>query len=320
MLNFNEYLAKLSDNECSELYFTTGLKPCLRKNGTPYFCEESEPCTREEIESIIKNIVPSSAYNKYLEQGNTSFSHSVPGVGRYNVNIYKQRNSAAMLIKPVFKQVNSDELNIPNNIDHILSAKSGITVISSVTHRKEIAAELISRIAADRNCLIVTIEDIIKYPLRSNNSLVFQREKGIDFVSTDAVFDFTNIMHPDVLYVDLYSVDWQTMKQILDIAEGGTHVIVSIKGFGFESVINRLVEYCPNDYNNMIYSKISRLLNNVISEKVLYTKKDKKSIYEYCHMTQEAKTELKTSHDVDKTKKVLFETSKSSIKCDELDD
>lgn len=262
----NNILKEMTDGRYTELYLSAGLKPYARTEKNIFVFEDYDVLNRELVENMLKEMTSARAYQDFLEKGNISFSYSVSGQGRYMVNAFKQRNSIAIIFKPVYKKIPEDRVNLPSDISKVLDDSYGINIIASINNRKEIAAKILKSISEEKECLIMTIEDTIKYPIRSDISVVYQREKKSDFNSVSEVLEYINNIHPDILYIDLYNLDWQDYKRIFELAESGIKIFIGIKGFDAANALGSITESFPNEYEHMVQAKIKRNIRYIIYE------------------------------------------------------
>ena len=187
--------------KASDLHVKVGKPPLLRIQGV-IRALETPPLTHEDTQRLLLPIM-SEEQRKHLDKlGGIDFAHTVQGLGRFRVNVYRQRGSLSMAARRVNTEIPSfDELHLPPVMAKIASYQQGLIIISGVTGsgKSTSLAAMLDHINETRRCHIVTIEDPIEYLLTDKKAFVNQREVGIDVPSFKVAMKHVVRQDPDVI-------------------------------------------------------------------------------------------------------------------------
>ena len=182
-MNIQEILQKAIAQEASDIFIVAGLPVTFKCQGHQVRGEER--MLPESIQTLINEIYETSGRDKTnIEQGNDDdFSFSIRDLGRFRVNVFRQRGSLAAVIRVIkFGLPDPVELGIPESVLSLAENKKGLVLITGAagTGKSTTLACIIDRINHDRDAHIITMEDPIEYIHRHDKSIVSQREISID--------------------------------------------------------------------------------------------------------------------------------------------
>ena len=228
------------------------------------------PLTESAIENIIDTILRPEQM-KILEEKmaiDTGFSDPY---GRYRVNIYRQMGKYALAIRVISTEVKSiRELNLPRVIEKIAMEERGMILVTGVagTGKSTTLAAMINHINNRKTVNIITIEDPIEYELKERNSIITQREVGIDTVSFYAGLKEALRQDPNVIMVGEMR-DLETVSTALNAAESGHLVLSTLHTLDAKETINRIVSIFPPNYKDMAMTQLASVLKAVISQRLV---------------------------------------------------
>ncbi|MGN6695613.1 MAG: type IV pilus twitching motility protein PilT, partial [Aquihabitans sp.] len=198
-----ELLQYLLEERGSDLLVKVGSPPCLRRNGK---LERTtlDALGPEEIEALAAELLTPIKAAEFQETGETDLAHSVPGLGRFRVNVYRQRGSVSLAIRRVVPGAPAiADLGVPSVVADLAASRDGLVIISgpAASGKTTTAAAMIDHINATQSRHIVTIEDPIEYLHKDNRSVINQREVGTHTASFARALRRVLRQDPDVILI-----------------------------------------------------------------------------------------------------------------------
>lgn len=263
-------LERTVELKASDLHITVGYPPVVRINGELKKIEK-ESLTPSDNLALVKEILDEEKFNKLEEVGELDFSMSVSGLGRFRINIYKQRGTYGMAIRSVPLKVPSlDDLGLPSIIGELAMKQRGLVLITGATGsgKSTTLAAMIDKINEEKSCHILTLEDPIEYLHKHKKSLVNQREIGSDSKSFSNALRAALRQDPDVILVGEMR-DLETMRIALTAAETGHLVLSTLHTIGAANTVDRIIDVFPTHQRQQVIMQLSTVLQGVVSQQLL---------------------------------------------------
>ena len=270
MLNIDEILIKAVEMEASDIHITVGIPPTFRINGILKHVGE-EKVLPNDTENCVKHILTEGQYEHYLQFGEIDLSYSIQGVGRFRVNIFRQRGSDALAIRTVAPQIPTlERLNMPSVLKELCTKNRGLVLVTGPTGsgKSTTLAAMINEINNTRNCHIITLEDPVEYLHKHKNSIVNQREIGYDSKSYANALRAALREDPDVILVGEMR-DLETISIAITAAETGHLVFSTLHTIGASKTIDRIVDVFPPHQQQQIKVQLAAVLEGVISQQLI---------------------------------------------------
>ena len=266
----DEILKIASDKNASDVLITIGISPKCRVNGELINIRD-EKLSAEDTKNLIEPLLNEENKNKLEKKGEVDFSWSMPDIGRFRVNVFRQRGYNAMAIR-LFPNIipTPEELGMPTSMINLAHKKGGLILISGPTGsgKSTTAATLLDIINQTENVHVITIEDPIEFLHRHDKAIVNQREIGIDTFSYKEALKAALRENADVIFVgELLDIDSITVA--LTAAETGHLVISLMHTVGVLSTINRIIDYYPPYQQQQVRIQLASILDAVISQQLL---------------------------------------------------
>ena len=256
----------------SDVHITVGIPPKMRVNGNLITMEYPKlmPADTVEIAYAIMNDVQRERFD---ERGEYDMSFSIPELGRYRVNVYKQRGSVALALRLVGTQVPSPEvLGVPESVINLYERKRGLILVTGPTGsgKSTTLAAIIDKINNNRDAHVITLEDPIEYLHQHKMSMVNQREMGIDSQSYANALRAALREDPDVILVGEMR-DFETISVAITAAETGHLVLSTLHTIGAASTVDRVIDVFPPHQQQQIRVQFANVLEAVISQQLIPT-------------------------------------------------
>lgn len=271
MYSLNDLLNITIQEGASDLHLTVGLAPTIRVNGK-LIKIGTEKLAPKEIKEYSKEILKDK-YAEYNEIGEMDISYSISGVGRFRVNIFKQRNSDAIAIRVIALKIPTlTELKHPKVIKELVEKQRGLVLVTGPTGsgKSTTLAAMINEINNNREAHIITLEDPIEYLHKHNKSIINQREIGKDSKSYKNALKAILREDPDVILVGEMR-DLETISIAITAAETGHLVFSTLHTIGAAKTIDRIVDVFPPHQQQQIRVQLSAVLQGIISQQLVPT-------------------------------------------------
>ncbi|MBC5628419.1 type IV pilus twitching motility protein PilT [Clostridium sp. NSJ-6] len=269
MYFLKELLVNTIEMGASDLHLTVGVPPTVRKNGKLVQIGK-ENLLPNDIEKFAKEILESK-YDEYLEIGEYDISYSLTGVGRFRVNVFKQRNSDAIAIRVIALKIPTlEELRYPTVLKEIANKQRGLILVTGPTGsgKSTTLAAMINEINSSRQGHIITLEDPIEYLHKHKSCIINQREIGKDSKSYQNALKAILREDPDVILVGEMR-DLETISIAITAAETGHLVLSTLHTIGAAKTIDRIIDVFPPYQQQQVKVQLSSVLQAVVSQQLI---------------------------------------------------
>lgn len=268
--SIKDMLEKAQERNASDLHITAGIPPKLRIDGVLENIGD-ERLTPEDTERFVREMLTEHASQVFLEKGEADFSYIVPGMGRYRVNVFRQRGSCACVMRIVNTVIPTPEsLGLADSIVDVTNRKKGLVLVTGPTGsgKTTTLASLINVINSTKNFHIITLEDPIEYLHRHNKSIVNQREIGVDSLNYVDALRAALREDPDVILLGEMR-DLDTISTAITAAETGHLVFSTLHTTGAANTIDRIIDVFPPSQQQQIRIQVATVLESVISQQLV---------------------------------------------------
>ena len=267
-----EYLQLAVAKGASDIFIGVGRRISFKINGV-IVPQSENAITLEEANTTLKWLFETAgrSMHKYIEAGDDDYTISVPGLSRFRVSAYKQRNTLAAVIRIIhFDIPHYEDLSIPEEVMQSASENHGIILVTGPagSGKTTSLACVIDRINQTRNCHIITLEDPIEFLHRDRKSLISQREIAIDTDSYLTALRACLRQSPDIILLGEMR-DHETIRTAMTAAETGHLVVSTLHTAGAANTIDRIIDIFPPEQQQQIRVELSMLLRVVVSQQLL---------------------------------------------------
>jgi len=187
-MTLKQLLVDMLKKKSSDLHLRVGVRPHLRINGILQ-AVDCDPISIEEMDSYVNQMLNETQMERFRKKNELDLALSVVKLGRFRINLYRQRGSVGIAVRAVNEQIPSiEDLNLPEVVKKISEKRRGLVVVTGITGsgKSTTLASMIEYMNSTRSENIVTIEDPIEYVYRDKKSIISQREVGGDTESFSA--------------------------------------------------------------------------------------------------------------------------------------
>ena len=268
--HIDDLLRVANERGASDLHLAVGLPPMLRIDGS-LSGTDFMPLAPTDTQRLIYDILSTDQVAQFEQTRELDFSYGVKGIGRYRVNVYRQRGSVGAALRAIPDRVPTfEQLGLPAILRDLSNKHSGLILVTGPTGsgKSTTIACMIDRINAESPLHIMTIEDPIEYLHRHKRSMINQRELHTD---TNA---FSNALRavlredPDVILIGEMR-DLETIEAALTLAETGHLVFGTLHTRNAPQTIDRVVDVFPPHQQDQIKVLLSNTLEAVVAQQLI---------------------------------------------------
>ena len=224
-----------------------------------------------DLEALLLPILDSRHRNELETNGQTDMAYAIPGVGRFRVNVYKQRGTLASAMRCLpFSIPDADSLGIPAEVQALTAKKRGLVLVTGPTGsgKSTTLASLVDIMNRKYPYHIITLEDPIEYLHRHQYSMVNQREIGSDSNDYAQALRAALREDPDVILVGEMR-DLETISTALTAAETGHLVLSTLHTIGADKTIDRIIDVFPPNQQQQVRIQLASVLECIISQQLI---------------------------------------------------
>ena len=271
-MEFKDYLKILAQYDGSDLYLTVAAPPVAKFQGTLKPIENIK-LTVDQLKTIALSLMDADQQKAFEHLPELNLAISEPGIGRFRVNIFKQRNSFALVIRNIKTEIpNADKLGLPEVLKKTIMEKRGLILFIGGTGsgKSTSLAALIDYRNSHTSGHIITIEDPIEYIHPHKKSLVNQREVGVDTMSYEDALKNTLRQAPDVILIGEIR-SRETMEHALAFAETGHLCLSTLHANNSNQALDRILNFFPEERHNQLLLDLSLNLKAFVSQRLVPT-------------------------------------------------
>jgi twitching motility protein PilU len=268
----DQFLNILAKKDGSDLYLSTGAPPCAKFQGVLKPLAQ-EPYQSGQIEQIAHQIMDGEQRKIFAEELEMNLAISIPNVGRFRINIFKQRNDVAIVARNINTEIPKfADLGLPEVLKELVMYKRGLILFVGGTGsgKSTSLAALIDHRNSTAGGHIITIEDPVEYVHKHKKSIINQREVGVDTRSFRNALKNTLRQAPDVILIGEIR-DRETMEHALEFAETGHLAISTLHANNANQALERIINLFPDEKRPQLLMGLSQNLRGFVSQRLVPT-------------------------------------------------
>src|SRR5918912_1913706 len=271
--SIDELLERMVERNASDLRVTTGTPPVIRVRGEVERLEGFDALTGEETQELLYRILSSEQQKQFELNRQLDFSHSIPGLARFRVNVYFQREAIGAAFRLIPTELKTlEELGIPSTLHTLTDKPRGLVLVTGPTGsgKSTTLAALIDEINRKRHEHILTIEDPVEFVHRHKKCIVNQREIGPDTPSFAEALRAALRQDPDVILLGEMR-DLETISTAITAAETGHLVFATLHTQSAPSTVDRIIDAFPGAQQEQVRVQLAGTLEGVCTQALLPT-------------------------------------------------
>ena len=267
-----DYLRTLVTHDGSDLYLTADAPPAAKFQGSLKAVDKIK-LTPEMLHDMAYSLMNAEQRQQFEHKPEMNLAIDEEGIGRFRVNIFKQRHKIAMVIRNIKTEIpNADKLGLPEVLKKTIQEKRGLILFVGGTGsgKSTSLAALIDYRNSTTDGHIITIEDPIEYVHPHKRSIVNQREVGVDTDSYEDALKNTLRQAPDVILIgEVRSQD--TMEHALAFAETGHLCLSTLHANNANQALDRIINFFPEERRHQLLMDLSLNLKAFVSQRLIPT-------------------------------------------------
>ncbi|WP_311886691.1 MULTISPECIES: PilT/PilU family type 4a pilus ATPase [unclassified Pseudomonas] len=271
-MEIDALLSILSNKNGSDLFLSTGAPPSARVDGVLTALSE-QPFKNGETAAIAASLMDAEQRREFDRDLEMNLAISRAGIGRFRVNIFKQRNDVSIVIRNVKLDIpRFADLKLPAVLLDTVMLKQGLILFVGATDsgKSTSLAALIDHRNRHSTGHIITIEDPIEYIHRHQRSIINQREVGVDTRSFHAALKNTLRQAPDVVLIGEIR-DRETMEHALAFADTGHLVLSTLHAINANQALDRIINMFPQERRPQLLQTLGNNLKACVSQRLVRT-------------------------------------------------
>ena len=272
MVDLNELLAKLVELNGSDLHLTVGMPPVMRINGL-LVPTDNPRLTPRDTKEMVYAILRQEQREKLEREWEFDFAYALPGVARFRVNGYFQRDSLGAAFRHIPVGIKPfDELGLPKILPELCKKPRGFVLVTGPTGsgKSTTLASMLDYVNSTQELHIITIEDPIEYLHQHRKSVINQREVGADTHSFSSALKYILRQDPDVIMIGEMR-DLETVAAALTAAETGHLVFATLHTQDAAQTIDRVIDVFPPYQQQQVRIQLAGTLQGIVSQQLLPT-------------------------------------------------
>jgi twitching motility protein PilT len=271
-MNINDVLKIAVELGCSDVHLKVGNLPIARIKGKLTPLAQFSKLTQEDTIALASSIITIEKHKqKFKENLDVDLAYSVPGLGRFRCNVFKQRGTVGIVMRVIPNKIFTvEDLMLPNVIKTICEEQRGLILVTGTTGsgKSTTLAAMVDLINSSRTEHILTIEDPIEYLHRDAQSIVNQREVEGDCKSFAMALRAALRQDPDVILVGEMR-DYETVETAMHAAETGHLVMSTLHTLDATETISRIISVFPPHHQKQVRLQLAQVLKAIISQRLV---------------------------------------------------
>ncbi|MCF6285435.1 MAG: type IV pilus twitching motility protein PilT [Candidatus Hydrogenedentes bacterium] len=267
---FLKLLQRAVQKDASDIHAKTGSRVYFRVDGQ-IICQEGEPLLAEDIDGMLDVLLSPEQKNYFMKHGDLDLAFTEKGVGRFRVNIFRQRGSVSLVMRRIKSKILTfEQLNLPPSINRFATMQRGLILVAGTTGsgKSTALAAIIDHINNHRQCHVVTIEDPIEFVHSDKKAVINQREVTIDTKDFSSALRAVMRQDPDVILVGEMR-DLETFQAAISASETGHLVFSTLHTTNVMQTMDRIIDLFPSNQHDQVRSQLAMNLRAIMCLRLL---------------------------------------------------
>ena len=310
MLKILPYLRLCVEKNASDLYFTANAPAMLRIEGEMLAIGKTL-MTSEFVQELANSILTPEQQEAFAQHNEIDLASQAGGLGRFRVNVFRQRGAVAMVMRYVRSDIPTVEsLGLPETLKDLVMLRRGMILMVGATGsgKSTSLAAMIHHRNEQQSGHILTIEDPIEFVHPNRRSIVNQREVGQDTQSYERALVSSLREAPDVILIGEVRKR-ETMDACIQLANTGHLALTTLHANNASQALQRVINLYPQDSRDQLYMDLSLTLRAVVSQRLVRRKDGKRCAAVEVMLNTPYIQELILSRRIDEIKNTMESSS-----------
>jgi twitching motility protein PilU len=270
-MNISNYLDLMTKKNASDLFFSPGSPVLMKVEGDCHPISEDKHLTADESKELAYSLMNDTHLKNFEENWEVNMGVSIEGVGRFRVNVLRQRGAVAMVIRNVKTSPPSlEDINVPTYLKNVVMENRGLVLVAGATGsgKSTTLAAMIDYRAQSKRGHILTIEDPIEFLHSYKKSIINQREVGTDTKSYGEALKNAMREAPDVILIGEIR-DEETMRHAINYSETGHLCLATIHASNSVETLDRVINFFPQNLHKQVLLDLANNLKAVICQRLI---------------------------------------------------
>ncbi|WP_113064782.1 PilT/PilU family type 4a pilus ATPase [Oleiagrimonas sp. MCCC 1A03011] len=269
-IELTEYLHLMAQRQASDIIFSAGAPPSIKIDGETSYLGK-DPLDPAAVHDIAYAMMSEKQQRQFEHEMEMNLALSLSDIGRYRINIYRQRGHVAVAVRYISNNIPGIEaLNLPPILHDLIMLQNGLVLMVGGTGsgKSTTLAAMIEYRNRNRSGHILTVEEPIEYEHVHRRSIVDQREVGLDTLSYASALKNAMREAPDVIMIGEIR-DRETMQAAMAYAETGHLCLSTLHANNANQALDRIINFFPDSAHHQLFVDLSLNLKGVISQRLL---------------------------------------------------
>ena len=272
-MELNDVLRQAVEAGASDIHLKFGRPPLFRRDGAVIPMQGAEELSNAQLDAYLRTITSRtpSRYDRFQASGDLDIAYTAEGLPRFRVNAFRQRGMTSFAVRVIPRKVPQfEQLGLPAGVRRLAEEHRGLVLVTGATGsgKTTTLAAMIDHINRTRQSHIVTIEDPIEILHPDHQSIVNQREIGLDTEDFSQALRRALRQDPDTILIGELR-DAETAQTALQAAESGHLVFSTLHTVDAAETVGRLIEFFPEGKQQLVRSVLAGVLRGIVSQRLL---------------------------------------------------
>jgi twitching motility protein PilU len=276
-MNVKPLFKLMVEKKASDLFFAPFAPAKIKIDGKIMPVNKLE-MTPKMVKQAAIELMDDDLLDAFTRELEVDFAISEPGLGRFRVNIFHQRGNVAMVLRYITAEMPTlEELGMPDQLKELVMLKRGmVLMVGAAGHGKSTTlAAMINHRNEKTSSHIITVEDPIEFLHSNKQSIVNQREVGLDTKSYGRALKSAMRAAPDVIQIGEIR-DRESMQAAIDMAGTGHLVLATLHSNNAPETLDRIINMFPQEQHSQIFMDLGHYLRAIISQRLVRARTGKR--------------------------------------------
>jgi twitching motility protein PilU len=269
-IELTQFLHGMAEKKASDLFFSVGAPPNIKIDGETRHLGET-PLSAETVRDLAYSVMSDKQQREFEATMEMNLAIGLADAGRFRVNVYRQRGHVALAVRYITSEIPSIEsLNLPPILRELIMQPRGLILVvgSTGSGKSTTLASMIDYRNQHKTGHMLTVEEPIEYLHTHKQSMVDQREVGLDTLSYASALKNAMRQAPDVIMIGEIR-DRETMQAAIAYAETGHLCLSTLHANNANQTLDRIINFFPDSARHQLLIDLSLNLKGVVSQRLL---------------------------------------------------